>query len=68
MHIQYSGKGGNTQRYVCRGTFGAMAVGNCIGFGGMRVDRAVAQEVLERLQPLGIRGGLAGNGGAHAAS
>jgi len=58
LHIQYSGKGGNTQRYVCRGTFGAMAVGNCIGFGGMRVDRAVAQEVLERLQPLGIEAAL----------
>lgn len=58
LHIQYSGKGGNTQRYVCRGTFGAMAVGNCIGFGGMRVDRAVAQEVLDRLQPLGIEAAL----------
>lgn len=58
LHIQYTGKGGNTQRYVCRGTFGAMAVGNCIGFGGMRVDRAVAQEVLERLQPLGIEAAL----------
>lgn len=58
LHIQYSGKGGNTQRYVCRGTFGDMAAANCIGFGGMRVDRAVAQEVLERLQPLGIEAAL----------
>ncbi|WP_246710625.1 zinc ribbon domain-containing protein [Rhizobium leguminosarum] len=58
LHVQYSGKGGNTQRYVCRGTFGGMAVGNCVGFGGMRVDRAVAQEVLERLQPLGIEAAL----------
>ena len=59
--VQYSGKGGNTQRYVCRGTFGDLAVGNCIGFGGMRVDRAVAQEVLERLQPLGIEAALRGH-------
>lgn len=59
LHIQYTGKGGNTQRYVCRGTFGAQARDNCIGFGGMRIDRAVAKEVLDRLQPLGIEAALA---------
>jgi DNA invertase Pin-like site-specific DNA recombinase len=59
LHIHYTGKGGNTQRYVCRGAFSAKAVGSCIGFGGMRVDRAVAQEVLDRLQPLGIEAALA---------
>jgi excisionase family DNA binding protein len=59
LHIQYTGKGGNTQRYACKGTFGAKAVNNCIGFGGMRVDRVVAQEVLDRLQPLGIEAALA---------
>ncbi len=35
-----------------------MAVVNCIGFGGMQVDRAVTQEVLERLQPLRIEAAL----------
>jgi len=59
LHVQYTGKGGNTQRYVCRGSFSAKAVDSCIGFGGMRVDRAVAQEVLDRLQPLGIEAALA---------
>lgn len=59
LHVQYTGKGGNTQRYVCRGSFGAKAVDSCIGFGGMRVDRAVAQEVLDRLQPLGIEAAFA---------
>ncbi|HQT80233.1 MAG TPA: recombinase family protein, partial [Rhodopila sp.] len=59
LHIQYTGKGGNTQRYACRGAFSAKAIDNCIGFGGMRVDRAVAQEVLDRLQPLGIEAALA---------
>lgn len=59
LRVQYTGKGGNTQRYVCRGAFSAKAVGNCIGFGGMRIDRAVAQEVLDRLQPLGIEAALA---------
>jgi excisionase family DNA binding protein len=59
LHIHYSGKGGNTPRYACRGAFSAKAANNCIGFGGMRVDRAVAQEVLDRLQPLGIEAALA---------
>jgi excisionase family DNA binding protein len=59
LHIQYTGKGGNTQRYICRGAFSAKAADNCIGFGGMRVDRHVAQEVLDRLQPLGIEAALA---------
>ncbi len=59
LHIHYTGKGGNTQRYVCKGAFSVKAAINCIGFGGMRVDRVVAQEVLDRLQPLGIEAALA---------
>ncbi|WP_050425869.1 recombinase family protein [Bradyrhizobium tropiciagri] len=59
LHIHYTGKGGNTQRYACRGAFGTKAADNCIGFGGMRVDRVIAQEVLDRLQPLGIEAALA---------
>ena len=59
LHIHYTGKGGNTQRYACKGTFSTKAVANCIGFGGMRVDRVVAREVLDRLQPLGIEAALA---------
>ena len=59
LYIRYSGKGGNTQRYVCRGGFSARAADDCIRFGGMRVDRVVAREVLDRLQPLGIEAALA---------
>ena len=36
-----------------------MAVASCISFGGMRIDRAIAQEVLSRLQPLGVEAALA---------
>lgn len=53
------GKGGQTQRYFCRGAFDTMAVASCISFGGMRIDRAIAQEVLTRLQPLGVEAALA---------
>jgi excisionase family DNA binding protein len=58
LRVAYSGKGGNTQRYVCHGAFGKNAVANCIAFGGMRVDRTIAAEVLDRLQPLGIEAAL----------
>jgi DNA invertase Pin-like site-specific DNA recombinase len=58
LRVAYTGKGGNTQRYVCHGTFGNSARPNCLAFGGMRIDRAVATEVLGRLQPLGIEAAL----------
>jgi hypothetical protein len=32
---------------------------SCISFGGMRVDRAIAREVLDRVQPLGVEAALA---------
>jgi hypothetical protein len=32
---------------------------SCISFGGMRVDRAVACEVIDRVQPFGIEAALA---------
>ena len=57
LRIQYTGKGGNTQRYAAAER-SAKAADNCIGFGGMRVDRHIAQEVLDRLQPLGIEAAL----------
>ena len=59
LKVAYSGKGGSTQRYVCRGASDNMAASTCITFGGVRIDRAVAQEVLDRLQPLGIEAALA---------
>ena len=35
-----------------------MAASSCISFGGSRIDRAVVQEVLDRLQPLGVEAAL----------
>jgi excisionase family DNA binding protein len=58
LYIAYSGKHGASQRYVCRGAFNTIAANTCIGFGGVRVDRAVAHEVLNRLGPLGIEAAL----------
>jgi excisionase family DNA binding protein len=50
---------GQTHRYECVGAFNQLAAARCITFGGMRIDRVLADEVLERLQPLGIEAALA---------
>jgi DNA invertase Pin-like site-specific DNA recombinase len=62
LYVSYSGSshaGHQTQRYACRGAFSQVAAASCIAFGGMRVDRMVAKEVIDRLQPLGVEAALA---------
>ena len=59
LHVAYSGKGGNTGRYHCRGSSVNHGGAPCISFGGMRVDRAISAEIITRLQPLGIEAALA---------
>ena len=58
LTVHYGSRGTHTQRYACRGAFSARAEMSCISFGGMRVDRIIGQEVLERVQPLGIEAAL----------
>jgi excisionase family DNA binding protein len=50
---------GQTYRYECVGAFNQLAAARCITFGGMRIDRVLAKEVLDRLQPLGVEAALA---------
>jgi DNA invertase Pin-like site-specific DNA recombinase len=50
---------GQTYRYECTGAFTQLAAALCMTFGGMRVDRMLSKEVLERLQPLGVEAALA---------
>lgn len=59
LHVAYSGSNGNTGRYHCRGGEFNHGGDRCISFGGLRIDRDVAVEVIERLQPLGIEAALA---------
>jgi excisionase family DNA binding protein len=54
LHVAYSGENGSAGRYHCRGGHLNHGGDRCISFGGMRVDRVVGAEVIERLQPLGI--------------
>ena len=42
-----------------RWRFNQLAAARCITFGGMRIDRVLAKEVLDRLQPLGVEAALA---------
>jgi excisionase family DNA binding protein len=57
--VAYSGTKGQVSRYHCRGaTLNHGAAGHCISFGALRIDQAVAQEVLHLLQPLGIEAAL----------
>lgn len=59
LHVAYSGENGSSGRYHCRGAQFNHGGASCISFGGMRVDRAVGDEVIERLQPLGVEAALA---------
>ena len=59
LHVHYSGTGGYCVRYGCRGAQLNHGAGRCIGFGGLRVDAAVADEVLRLLDPLGTQAALA---------
>jgi hypothetical protein len=58
LQVSYSGDPPK-QRYVCAGPNNDTFGDKCISFGGLRSDRAVAQEILDRLQPLGIEAALA---------
>lgn len=57
LHVRYSD---GAPRYQCVGAFNQLAAARCIIFSGMRPDRMVSQEVLDRLQPLGVEAALAG--------
>ena len=47
MRVFYSMGKGNAHRYQCRGDDAHVGAGLCIGIGGVRVDRAIALQILE---------------------
>lgn len=58
LHVAYSGKRGSTARYHCQGAMLNHGTQRCISFGAFRVDRAVGEEVIRALQPLGMEAAL----------
>lgn len=49
LYVSYSGSRGMALRYQCRGTHMRDGGARCISFSGLRVDRAVADEVLRAI-------------------
>lgn len=58
LHVAYSGNDGTVSRYHCRGAALNHGSQMCISFGSLRVDRAIADEVLALLRPIGIQAAL----------
>jgi excisionase family DNA binding protein len=59
LHVAYGGTKGDVARYHCQGAILNHGTQRCISFGSLRVDAAVAAEVIERVQPLGVEAALA---------
>jgi hypothetical protein len=59
LHVAYGGTKGDVARYHCRGASINHGTERCICFGSLRVDAAIAAEVIERIQPLGVEAALA---------
>ncbi len=47
MRVFYGMRSGHAHRYQCRGDVQGEYKGMCVGVGGVRVDRAVAAQILE---------------------
>ena len=58
MRVAYTGRASNVVRYHCYSEAASVGQERCIGFGGMRVDAAVCDELVRVLQPLGIEAAL----------
>ena len=59
LHVGYTGKNGNTSRYICRGaSINHGASGKCIAFGAIRIDQGVSAEVPRLLRPVGVEAAI----------
>lgn len=58
MHVFYGSKAGNAHRYACRGDAMHVGADRCIGIGGVRVDRAVAAQILDAISPHAIEAAI----------
>jgi DNA invertase Pin-like site-specific DNA recombinase len=58
MRTFYSGAKGNAHRYQCRGDDARVGLGLCIGIGGVRVDRAVASQILEAVSDRAVEAAI----------
>lgn len=58
FHVTYGGVEGNCLRYACQGAMINHGTGRCISFGGLKAERLIEEELLSRLEPLGVQAAL----------
>jgi excisionase family DNA binding protein len=58
MRVFYGSRAGHAHRYQCRGNVDTAGGKICIGAGGMRVDRAVAGQILEAVSAHAIEAAM----------
>ena len=58
MRVFYGMRSGHAHRYHCRGDVQAEYQGMCLGVGGVRVDRAVAGQILEAVSSHAVEAAL----------
>jgi len=58
MRVFYGMSKGNAHRYQCRGDDGHVGAGLCIGIGGVRVDRAVALQILDAVSDRAVEAAI----------
>ncbi len=58
MRVFYGQAKGNAHRYQCRGDDAHVGAGLCIGIGGLRIDRAVASQILEAVSDRAVEAAL----------
>lgn len=59
LHVFYGSRAGNAHRYICRGNVMRGTQLSCIGVGGVRVDRAVAKQLMEAIAPHAVDAAIA---------
>jgi DNA invertase Pin-like site-specific DNA recombinase len=58
MRVFYGNATGNAHRYQCRGDDAHVGAGLCIGIGGVRIDRAVALQLLEAVSDRAVEAAI----------
>ncbi|MCP4999681.1 MAG: recombinase family protein [Hyphomicrobiales bacterium] len=58
MRVFYGMAKGNAHRYQCRGDDAHVGAGLCIGIGGVRIDRAIALQILEAVSDRAVEAAI----------
>jgi DNA invertase Pin-like site-specific DNA recombinase len=58
MRVFYGMGKGNAHRYQCRGDDAHVGAGLCIGIGGVRIDRAVALQIIEAVSDRAVEAAI----------